>query len=198
MINNFKKISELLKWDSDDEFYFIQILQRKKDNPGGIHGSNNSSRLIKAYYITSLEHLDSFKDEMIFFATYFNARVCINLNRRSFYKTSFNTLKGITDHMINRNFKDVRRSWNSACGIHNSDTDKIWIVDIDEQIIDSAILECIDYECSPLTDTSKLIMIVPSKSGHHLLTKPFNVETFKRRYPTIDIQKNNPTNLFIP
>ena len=75
MINNFDLIKPMLKFESEDDFYFIQILQRKKDNPEGVNGSNNSSRLVKGYYIKSIEHLDAFKDEMIFFANHFNARV---------------------------------------------------------------------------------------------------------------------------
>ena len=50
MIDNFEQISKLLTFTSEDEFYFVQVLQRKKDNPGGYLGSNNSSRLIKAYW----------------------------------------------------------------------------------------------------------------------------------------------------
>ena len=30
MVNNFEIIKPLLKWDSTDDFYFIQVLQRKK------------------------------------------------------------------------------------------------------------------------------------------------------------------------
>lgn len=31
-----------------------------------------------------------------------------------------------------------------------------------------------------------------------MITTPFNVDTFKKVYNYIDIQKNNPTNLYIP
>src|SRR6056297_291384 len=133
MIDNFDEISKLMKFNSDDEFYFIQILQRKKDNPNNSYGSNNSSRLIKAYYIKSTEQLLNLKSEMIHFADYFNARVGINLNRRSFEKTAFNTLKKIAEQMHNKNYKDVRRAWNTACGIHNAVDDKVWILDIDDK-----------------------------------------------------------------
>ena len=199
MIDNFEQIGKLLKWDSDDEFYFVQILQRKKDNPGGVHGANNSSRLIKAYYITSLEQLNNLKEEIIVFATYFNARVGINLNKRSFYKTAFSTLEKIAAQMQNKSFKDVRRAYNTACGIHNSETDKFWIIDIDHATeTDPKMLQFIDYDCMPFNDTSKIRCIIPSKSGLHLITKPFNLKTFSDKYPDIDIQKNNPTNLYIP
>ena len=32
-INNLNLIKPLLKWEDPNDFYFIQILKRKKDNP---------------------------------------------------------------------------------------------------------------------------------------------------------------------
>lgn len=116
MINNFEQIKKLLSFNSDDEFYFVQILQRKKDNPGNVNGSNNSSRLIKAYYIDSIEKLNKQQDEMIQLANLFNARVGINLNKRSYYKTAFNTLQTFANQMHNKEFKYLYRTYNTACG----------------------------------------------------------------------------------
>ena len=61
MIDNFEQITSILNFESEDDFYFLQIIQRKKDNPDGCMGSNNSSRLIKAYSIKSIEELDKKK-----------------------------------------------------------------------------------------------------------------------------------------
>jgi hypothetical protein len=33
MVNNFKQITEFLKFDNEDDFYHLQILKRKKENP---------------------------------------------------------------------------------------------------------------------------------------------------------------------
>lgn len=209
MINNFKQIRELLTFDSDDEFYFVQILQRKKDNPGNINGSNNSSRLIKAYYINSLSKFDKLKDEMIFFAKHFNARVGINLNKRSYYKTAFNAMKHMAEQMHNKNFNKVSRAWNTACGVHNGG-DKIWLLDVDE-ITDRQILLTFDYpeerrlfymtgliSKSQPKGTDKIIANIPSKSGYHLMVKGFDSREFVKQFPEVSIHKNNPTNLFIP
>ena len=45
MVNNFKLISELLEFNSSDEFYFLQIMQRKKEIPT----LKSNSRVIKEY-----------------------------------------------------------------------------------------------------------------------------------------------------
>lgn len=196
MIDNFELIKSMLNFESEDDFYFVQILQRKKDNPGGVNGSNNSARLVKAYYINSVQHLEDMKDEIIFFATYFNARVGINLNKRSYEKTAFNTLKKIADVMHNKNYKMIKRAFNTSCGIHNGG-DKIWLLDIDEtKKLPEGIEEFINNECMPVGD--KILGIIPSKSGLHLLTKGFDLRGFKEKYPGIEVHKNNPVNLYIP
>ena len=61
MVNNFKQIRALLDFRSKDDFYFLQILQRKKDQKDKaikVNGTNNNARLVKAYYISSLEYFD--------------------------------------------------------------------------------------------------------------------------------------------
>ena len=67
MVNNFGIIKPLLKWKTEDDFYFLQILQRKKDHSpfGKVNGCNNNSRLIKSYYIKSLNHLEFIEPEVI-------------------------------------------------------------------------------------------------------------------------------------
>jgi len=210
MINNFDQIRELLTFDKEDEFYFVQILQRKKDNPGNINGSNNSNRLIKAYYINSLEKFNRQKDEMILLAKTFNARVGLNLNKRSYYKTAFNTLKRIAEQMHNKNFQTIHRSWNTSCGVHNGG-DKIWLLDVDnitdvnilamfdnpEGRRNSAMIHCIETS-QPITAGKKIIANIPSKSGYHLIVKGFDSRQFVKDFPEVTIHKNNPTNLFIP
>jgi hypothetical protein len=196
MIDNFEIIKPMLKFESEDDFYFVQILQRKKDNPEGVNGSNNSSRLIKAYFINSIEHLDAFKDEMIFFANHFNARVGLNLNKRSYEKTAFNTLKKVAELMHNKNFEMVKRAWNTSCGIHNGG-DKIWLLDIDT--LDMDYVNGIKMFISGIfPGGDKTLGLIPSKSGYHLITKGFDLRDFSSKYPEIEIHKNNPTNLYIP
>ena len=204
MINNFEQIGNLLSFDSDDNFYFLQILQRKKDNPSGYLGSNNSSRLIKAYYIKSKEQLFKQKDEIIKLCQVFNARAGINLNKRSYYKTSFNTLKNVAELMHNKAFTKIHRAWNTACGVHNGG-DKIWLLDVDklEDYIkykgEKDRYSSIDYtlqNCKPFG--SKIIDKIPSKSGYHIITKSFDSREFVKQFPEIEIHKNNPVNLYIP
>lgn len=192
MIDNFEQIKDLMCFDSEDEFYFVQIIKRKKENSE--LGSN--SHIVKFYYIKSVAELDKNKEEMIMLSSFHNARVCINLNKRSFERTAFHTLKKITDQILNKDFKNVRKSYNSVCGMHAGEIDKTWLVDIDEKgRASNEVLKFIDT-LQPIGN--KLIAILDTKNGVHLITKAFNLQEFKKVYPNIDVHKNNPTILYIP
>jgi hypothetical protein len=191
MVDNFKQLSKLLTFDGEDDFYFVQVLKRKKENKD--LGSN--SHVVKTYFIKSVEELFRDMPEMICLADFHNARVCINLNKRSFEKTCFHTLKKITDQIINKSFKEARKAYNSVCGLY-SEGDKTWVVDIDGTGREyNEILLLID---SLQPEGGKLVTVVQTKNGLHLITKPFNLQDFRASYPDIDVHKNNPTVLYIP
>jgi hypothetical protein len=44
----------------------------------------------------------------------------------------------------------------------------------------------------------KIYSTIPTKNGYHLITGRFDVLMFKNVYPDIDIQKKNPTLLYLP
>jgi hypothetical protein len=203
MLDNLEKILPLLTFESKDDFYYLQILQRKKENPQ--LGSN--SRVIKNYYITSEQYLLDRYDEIKTLCSVFNARASIRLNKRSFEKVGFKTLENIANTMQNREYNHLMKSYDRACGLLNNEKTKKWIVDIDkdeviwlEQIINAI------QPCEP--EGNKIVAQIPSKTGIHLITTPFNILDFKDRfkdelenyemqYIDIEIHKDNPTNLFI-
>ena len=133
MQNNFQQISNLLQFRSDDDFYHLQIIKRKNDHPE--IGSN--SLVIKTYYIKSEDHLAKVESEIIALCDLHGERACINLNRRSFEKMAFHTLKKVTDQIMNKDFKSVRKAYESVCGAYANESNKKWIIDIDNISIDS-------------------------------------------------------------
>ena len=44
----------------------------------------------------------------------------------------------------------------------------------------------------------KIEAVIPTKNGWHLITGRFDVKTFSEKFPDIDIQKKNPTLLYLP
>jgi hypothetical protein len=203
MIDNLEKILPLLKFESLDDFYYLQILQRKKENPQ--LGSN--SRVIKNYYINSQEYLVKHYDEIKKLCEVFNARASIRLNKRSYEKVGFKAMTNLANTMMNKEYSFLKASYDRACGLGHNDKNKTWIVDVDENEV--IWLEQILNAISPCEPTgNKIVLQIPSKSGIHLITKPFNTEQFKINFKreleaykmekiALEIHKDNPTNLYI-
>jgi len=200
MINNFKQIKKLLEFRSDDDFYFLQILERKKDHKKGkINGTNNNSRLIKAYYIKSIEHLNFVMPEIIQLCEIFNARAGINLNRRSFKKIQLEHISKLVLQLRDGTYNKAHKAYNSVVGLHNNESDKKWIIDVDK--LDTEIYDYEDYcelinSCQP--KGYKIIAKIPSKSGYHIICNPFNLKEYNEDSRACSVHKNNPTNLYIP
>jgi len=214
MVNNLESIKPLLDFSNPNMFYFVQMIQRKKDASIGrgikVQGTNNNSRTIKSYFISNMEYLHKVFPEMVKLCDLFNARASINLNRRDYRKTALRHLKLTTDNILNNNQDKLYKSYDSTVGKNHDEpkNNSKWVVDIDKEEITFLpnITNCINL-CEPFTGP-KILTKVPSKTGLHLITKPFNRKQFKElldqemdKYTlklSIDIQTNNPTNLYIP
>lgn len=201
MTNNFEIIKPLLTFDSKDDFYFLQVIQRKKDAREGqqVSGTNNNSRLIRFYCIKSIEHLERVMPEIIKMCDLFNARAGIDLGKKSFKKVALRTLTLLSDNIANDNLDKIHKVYSSACGKTAGIGSKRWIIDIDQNDIPNLyeIVNVIENSRS-YTETSKIIARIPSKTGLHLITSAFDPRDLKEFFPNIDVQKRNPTNLYIP
>ena len=201
MINNLELIKPLLKFENNDDFYYLQILQRKKGpNPIGLlTGSNNNARTIKNYYINNLEYLDKKMPEIIALCNLFNARASIRLNKRSHKKVAFRTLQKVAGILANGEYSHLKTAYLKACGNgHNAGNNKTWILDLDGEIEPIKMKAIKSLLLMELPKGEKIISIIPSKSGMHLIVKPFDCRQFKTVFDEIDIHKDNPTNLYIP
>jgi len=202
VVNNFTHIYPILDFRSEDgdTFYHLQIIKRKKENPE--LGSN--SRVIKTYYVDNKDYLLRHEEEIKLLCQQHRARACINLNRRSYEKAAFHTLRKVADQIMNKDYRSVKNAYNSVCGAHMDESFKKWIIDIDSKKIEEVThaISVINL-CEP-DDACKAIMTLPTKNGYHVITKPFNVAQFQEYYKQQelwelpDIQKNNPTILYIP
>lgn len=120
MVDNLRLILPFLNFESEDDFYYLQILQRKKENPQ--IGSN--SKVIKNYYINSEEYLISHYDEIKKLCEVFNARASIRLNKRSYEKVAFKAMVNIANTMSNREYEFIKASYDRACGLGHNDKEK--------------------------------------------------------------------------
>lgn len=198
-IDNLQILLPFIKPESKDDFYYLQILQRKKENPQ--LGSN--SRVIKNYYIKSQDELIKKYDEVKDLCRIFNARAMLRLNKRSFEKVGFKALENLAHTMMNKDYDKLHSSYDRAVGLGHNDPEKKWILDIDIKEEDLEFdwmynLNEFITSCSPNEGESKTIARVLSRAGCHIITNPFNMQEFGKQYPYISVHKDNPTNLFIP
>ena len=112
----------------------------------------------------------------------------------------------VTDIIMNRDYKSVRNAYDSVCGAYSTSKEKRWIIDLDGvDQVSPLMCAFIEYRCEPITEltpdcsleNSKCIAVIPTKNGIHLITKPFNLEKFRKEYPEVDVHKNNPTVLYV-
>ena len=206
MIDNFKIIKPLLEFPNDDIYYHLQILRRGKDHPD----MPAANRVIKAYFICSLESLDYVEQEIKDLCKFFGARAYINLAPKSIKKTTMLQIKYLAERTYIGDYKKIWKSWNTCAGEIKGEEPR-WIVDIDAKTYDEIfyipkiskeISDFIDFKCDPKIDPinvffdTKIIANIPTKTGSHLITTHFNLQQFKEKYPDIDVHKNNPTLLY--
>lgn len=197
IIDNFELFKQIMKFNSEDEFYFLQIVIRRKDGhtEQGING-DNKNRLIKFYTIKSIADLNFLEEEIKMLCKCFNARAYIHPTKRSFKEVADEALRCTTSIYL-ENQAGLKSVYSTACGKSYIKSDKKFVVDLDDEYANKVneIAEYIEDFCEPI-DKLKIQYIVPTAHGVHLITLPFNLAKFNARYPNIDVHKNNPTLLY--
>lgn len=195
MIDNIDLIKPLLTFDKEGDFYMLYVFKRKKDQPEGERDNHQSVRTIKAYCINSIAYLDMRYEEIKQLCEAFKARAYIHVAKQNHMDVSLNMITEIVTRIKSGQINQ-QHVFDSVVGQIKT-IEKRWIIDIDDIKDASPIMMAyIDNECKPYG--SKIESIIPTKSGHHLITKKFDVMEFKKKYPNIDIQKKNPTLLYYP
>ena len=195
MVDNFELIKPLLTFPNDDIYYHLQIIRRGKDHPE----LPSANRMIKAYFICSLESLGYVEQEIKDLCKFFEARAYINLAPKSIRKTTMLQIQYLAQRAYESDYKKIWKSWNTCAGEIKGEEPR-WVVDIDNttnSIFDKKTKEVMNYihHIEP-KDFSRTQVAIPTKSGFHLVTTSFNLQQFKEQCPDIDVHKNNPTLLY--
>ena len=214
MVDNFELIKPLLHFPNHGDFYFLQLLLRKKDGLDVPNGSDNQRRLVRDYHVTDVKQLDEWRDEIIRLCNETGARAYIRLNRRN-YKTIAMAYAQETLEKARKGeeFGNTYCEINSVIGRYpeGHKGDKTWLVDIDDNGPDSGVVSAVKSiiaRCDPKDDDNnkKVIAVIPTRSGTHLITKPFNLQKFhqlkKDELSGVDseiaVLHDNPTILYAP
>jgi len=192
MIDNFEQIKQYLTFDSSDDFYYVQIIQRRKENPE----LKTNNYMVKSYAISSIDYLEMKKKEIVTLCELHNARAYINLNKRSFEKCAYHSMKKLTDVILAKSFKSAKKVFDSVASAYSSDKEKKWLIDVDDMEFPSPLMMAhIEHNCKPY-EPDKIIGVIKTLNGCHLITKPFNIVQFREKYPDVEVKKNSPTLLY--
>jgi hypothetical protein len=196
MINNLEIIKPLLNFDKEGDFYMLYVFKRKKDQPEGEKDNHQSVRTIKTYCIESIDHLERRYDEIKQLCEMFKARAYIHVQKQNHFDVSLNMMVVLAQKIQNGQHNQ-KGLFDSVVGQIKTQ-EKRWIVDVDSKDTKELLnVKLAIDSCAPF-GKDKIISEIPTKNGYHLITERFDVKTFSEKYPEIDIQKKNPTLLFLP
>lgn len=196
-VNNFEHFSKyfgILK--SAEDFYYIQVIQRKKD------GHRKSERIIKNFYIYNKEEFLNKKDYIIDLCEKYNARAYFWVNPRNSRKIALECIKSYADLVAQGDCSKGYKVWDKKCGSNPaSNYDHLWIVDVDSKDIlyVTTIISLINKCRAKYPE--KIMDIIPTAAGCHLITIGFDIHQFKQllvmeHLDYLDVHKDNPTLLY--
>lgn len=205
MTDNFKLYKEYIEESfksstllENDMYFVVELMRRGKDNPD-MPAANYH---FKNYYIRKVEDLDKYENEIKLLCNVMRLRAYASVNYKSFKQVSLNTMAEFARRIANNDFKKNYNVYESCSGSYVHQQNKRWIIDLDNCAINDPYVLCIeDYinDCEPL-GVEKIITRIPTRSGVHLITKPFRKDKFKDKcgiHSEIpDIKENHLTLLY--
>ena len=195
MVDNFERLNSMLTFESEDDFYMLQIMKRRKENPE----MDKNSIAIKTVYLHRKDQLLDLKEDLVFLANRDNARIYLNPNRKSFKNCTLASIKEFADRIAKEDYHKPYKIFDSVAGSAGSKK-AVWVIDLDwDEIGDCDRLKFVTEMCDfvnslqPIDVAEKVILVNETKNGTHILTTSFNKQAFGDKYPKIQVHKNNPT-----
>lgn len=188
----------------DPYLYQIDLIERKKDGVK-TSGANNSARRITSFYPEDMKQWEKYKCRIIDLCNSRpGLRAYINPCRKRASKVLLQLNLEVAQRLHDKAYTGQNKLYPSAvakCSPHRDDN--LWLLDIDIDdpfSCDDILRYFEDFAPSPIVTT------LPSKSGTHIITRPFNKQEFdvwlnktyggKNNKDTV-IKTNSLTNLYI-
>lgn len=195
MVDNFDLIKPLFYFnEANNMFFFCQIVRRAKDHKGEEKVKENA---INTYFITSRDHLESLKEEIVMLCEYYGARAYINVSGKDFKRFQDELLCKLAEYNIDNTTVNPFRIVKRIAGTLGSRNPR-WVIDVDDVSMKPAILEWLDNhfhveKSSAANDRESIYLVstIPTVQGEHLITSPFYTDLFKEEFPDVDVHKNS-------
>lgn len=202
MIDNFEFLASWFdNLKSQDDFYFVQIIQRKKDGVN-LPSYTSGARTIRSFYFFNGEEFIRQEPYIKELCNKNNARAYFWVNPRNTVEVACESIKQFAELIKNGNTRQGVAVYDRATGISRSlNYDKLWIVDIDSKDLEyiKKIMDVINY-CRG-KEGNKILCTIPTLNGYHLITKKFDKEQFAQelainKLNQVDVHNDNPTLLY--
>lgn len=212
MTDNFKLIKDFIQsqWGGQFDsftnvFYMVDIIGRAKDKTV-IH-----SHKFKTYYIRTIEDLDKYENEIKLLCDTLQMRAYISINHKSMKHVTLNTMAEYANRIAQENFDKPYSVFDSCSAKYVERSEQLWIIDVDKEDADHYSLnepmtvdDLVEHyikiieSCEP---RKKIVVVIPTRTGKHIIAHPFNIIEFGARAPRnkpIDafVKKNNNTLLY--
>ena len=216
MTDNFQKYRKLIELTGGlpnnnnkgnlDKYYVIELIRRGKDNPD-MPAANYH---LKNYYVYSWKDLDKYEWEIKNICNLMNLRAYASVNYKLMSQVALDTMAESARRIAAHDYKKFYSIFESCSGKFTDRGNNLWVVDIDD-IGDS----CVEYAESLLTEyingieskyDKNVIYSLPTRSGFHLICRPFNLQKFEDGFwenitimtniEKVDVKKNHLTLLY--
>lgn len=175
----------------NDKFFTILLIRRGKDCPD-LPAANYT---FKIYYIDNLDpvSINSYytcKEEIKLLCRHLPLRAYISVNCKSKTKAQVRVLNKIAQAIEINETKKPWRMFSSSCDEIEDKNDKRWVIDIDSKDERfTGLIRNMMLSCTSKYDLDKRILLeVPTKSGIHIITRPFNTYEFDKKYESMKDQ----------
>ena len=213
MTNNFDLIKNYMinegipmkEKDMGDLFFCVMLIRRGKDHPG----LPSANYIFKTYYIDSIDKFDYFTSEIIKCCDIFKLRAYVSVNVKSKEKYSKMCAFSFNQNILNNEYKKPWRVIDHVFGKITAKNADTWIIDVDDIDLnkeeDTVFIENLKHLINRCQSKYNPVIIggLPTRSGLHILTRPFNMNEYKKYWEQLntdrefsDIKKNHITLLY--
>lgn len=197
MIDNFDLVRDkILDFRSNDDYYFVELIQRRKDFPEG--SDVKSQTCVGTFMIKNQAQFCALEMEIKERCRMHNACAYINPSRKSLKRTTVLLAEQLFGMIVQGDCHKLNSRLESAAGLCKPERDaKLFVVDLDTK--DNNVFQKVQ---NILAMRATVEAVVPTINGFHFITAPFNcmdfhAECLKAKIdPVPEIKHNSPTLLF--